>query len=239
MLGLVTQHARAPPSERFSMRFKVVGVLLSVALVSACGKDEPPANTGQPPPQQCGPGQFFNGQTCQGQAALAPSASTSPAPAPTPTTGAPPLFPIATASTGPSAVPADGAMTQTATQLLIPLGQSHAPSGAKAVGSALVGQFQQGQTLEAQVMMNPGKCYTIVGIGMPPIQNVDLQVLPTIGIPGLPAPVLATDQTTGPNAVIGDKPTCFKWAFPMAAVVKVVLTVSSGQGVAAAQVFEK
>ncbi|MDX2055377.1 MAG: hypothetical protein SFV15_23440 [Polyangiaceae bacterium] len=224
------------------MRGQVAIVLVGVALVYGCGKDEPPANTGQPPPQQCGPGQFFNGQTCQAQAGYAPTGPTQPAPGPTTMgTGSapPPPPPIATGSTGPSAMPADPAMSSTVAALLTPLGQSHAPAGAKAVGSPIVGQFQQGQSLEAQVMMNPGKCYTVVGVGMPPIQNVDLQILPTIGIPGLPSPLLATDQTQGPNAVIGDKPNCFKWAFPMAAVVKVVLTVSSGQGVAAAQVFEK
>ena len=40
-------------------------------------------------------------------------------------------------------------------------------------------------------------------------------------------------------AIVGDKPNCFKWAFPMSGMMKVVMTVSQGSGVAAAQVFEK
>jgi hypothetical protein len=60
-------------------------------------------------------------------------------------------------------------------------------------------------------------------------------MLPSIGLPM--APVLAQDQTAAPTAVIGKQPNCFKAM--LSGPVKVVLTVSSGQGVAAAQVYEK
>jgi hypothetical protein len=215
----------------------VLTLLVASGLVAVgCGGDDKQVN--QPAPTQCPPGQFFNGSVCQAQAGYQPQpTATQPQPAPTDT--APYPAPVATATQGAAATPADPAMLQAATPLLTPLGQQHAPAGAKPVGTALAGQFQQGQSLETQVMMNPGKCYTIVAVGLPPIQNVDIQLVPTIAIPGLAAPVLAADQTTGPNAVIGDKPNCYKWAFPIAAMVKVVLTVSAGSGVAAAQVFEK
>ena len=107
------------------------------------------------------------------------------------------------------------------------------------VGSAIAGNFQQGQSLEAQVQMNPGKCYTVVGVGLPPIQNLDIALIPAVAIPGLPAATMAADNTVGANAVVGDKPNCFKWAFPMSGMMKVVMTVSQGSGVAAAQVYEK
>jgi hypothetical protein len=39
--------------------------------------------------------------------------------------------------------------------------------------------------------------------------------------------------------VLGEKPNCFKWAWPIPAPVKVVVTVTGGQGLAAAQLFGK
>jgi len=111
--------------------------------------------------------------------------------------------------------------------------------GAKAVGAAIAGNFTQGQSLDQTVQMNPGKCYTIVGVGVPTIQNLDIQLVPSITIPGLPAAVVASDSTVGANAIVGQQPNCYKWALPMGGTMKVVVTVSAGQGMAAAQVFEK
>jgi hypothetical protein len=111
--------------------------------------------------------------------------------------------------------------------------------GAKPIGAAIAGNFTQGQSLESTVQMNPGKCYTVVGIGVPTIQNLDIQLVPAIGLPGLPAAVMAADSTTGPQAIVGQQPNCFKWALPMGGTMKVVMTVSAGQGIAAAQVYEK
>ena len=53
---------------------------------------------------------------------------------------------------------------------------------------------------------------------------------------GLNRPVQPSPEL---SAIVGDKPNCFKWAFPMSGMMKVVMTVSQGSGVAAAQVFEK
>jgi hypothetical protein len=130
-------------------------------------------------------------------------------------------------------------LAQGATQILSGLAQQYAVAGSKPVGGAIAGQFQQGQILEQQVQMQPGKCYTVVAAGLPPIQNVDVQIVAALPMPGLPSPVLAQDQTVSPNAVIGEKPNCFKWAWPVAGAVKIVLSVPQGQGMAAAQVFEK
>ena len=87
--------------------------------------------------------------------------------------------------------------------------------------------------------MNPGKCYTVVGVGLPQIANLDISLVPALPIPGLPAATMAADNTVGSTAIVGDKPNCFKWALPMSGMMKVVMTVSQGSGVAAAQVFEK
>jgi hypothetical protein len=66
-----------------------------------------------------------------------------------------------------------------------------------------------------------------------------VQIVSPTPLPGFGSPVLSTDKTTGPNAVAGEKPNCFKWALMVAAPLRVVVTVSAGSGVAAAQLYEK
>jgi hypothetical protein len=141
--------------------------------------------------------------------------------------------------TGPSATPLDPTQAQAATALITPLGQQHAPAGAKAVGSAIAGNFQQGQSLESQIQINPGKCYTIVGVGLPQVANLDISLSLISLIPGIPGASLAADNTVGSTAIVGDKPNCFKSMSPISTPVKLTMTVSQGSGVAAAQVFEK
>jgi hypothetical protein len=70
------------------------------------------------------------------------------------------------------------------------------------------------------------------------VSELNAQFVASTPLPTL-APVLATDSETGPTAVIGKKPNCYKWAFPVAAPVKLVLEVTAGSGLAAAQLYEK
>lgn len=215
----------------------LIAAVGALGLVTGCGGDDKPANTGGM--QQCPPGQYFDGRICQTQGA---PAGTAPAPAagPAPAGTAPgAALPVATTTTGPNATPLDPTAAQAATQLIQPLATVHAMPGAKPVGSALAGNFQQGQSLEAQVQMNPGKCYTIVGVGVPTITDLNIALVPTIAIPGMPAATAAADSTVGPNAIVGEKPNCFKWALPVGGMMKIVMTVAGGQGVAAAQLYEK
>jgi hypothetical protein len=213
---------------------------LATFVAVGCGGDKEPANSAQA--SQCPSGQYFDGRFCQN---LQPASGATPAPGAQPGTAAPgtgapaPTLPVATAAVGSPATPLDATAASAATQLLGALATQHAMAGAKPVGPALAGNFQQGQQLEAQVQMNPGKCYTVVGAGVPTIQNLDIQLVPAISIPGLPAAVAAADQSQGPTAVVGEKPNCFKWALPVGGTMKVVMSVSAGQGVAAAQVYEK
>jgi hypothetical protein len=103
----------------------------------------------------------------------------------------------------------------------------------------MAANFQTGQQLEAQIQMDPGKCYTVVGAGLPPaVTELNIQFVAVTPLPGT-APVLAVDNTTGAQAVLGEKPNCYKWAWPIAAPVKVVVSVSGGAGLAAAQVYAK
>ncbi len=184
------------------------------------GYQQPPPGYQQPPPgyQQPPPGYQ---QPPPGQNAPPPN---------TPTTPPPPRG-------GGQATPVDANMAAAAMAIIGPLAQSQAP-GAKAVGSPLAGNFQQGQTLEAAVQLSPGKCYTVVAAGAPGVSEVNVQLVATTPLPGL-APVLAQDADTGAQAVLGKAPDCYKWAFMFSAPAKVVLTVAGGAGLAAAQVYEK
>lgn len=217
-------------------RLALFALLLSA---SACGGDDKQALA--PTASQCPAGQYFDGQFCQNMQGTAPTATAVPtagAPAPgTPgaPTAAPPL-PVATAAAGPTATPLDPAAAAAATQGLGLLAQQSAP-GAKPIGSAIAGQFQQGQSLEGQVQMQANKCYTVIGVGLPPVANLDIQLAFLSPMPGLPSPVVAQDQTVGAQAIIGEKTACYRSLLP--APMKVIVTVSQGSGIAAVQVYEK
>lgn len=231
-------------------RIDLFVAVCAAAAAVACGGDEKEANTGGAQPVSCPPGQFFDGQYCRmasptpgyGDPYAQPQPGQDPnAPPAAPQQPAPPVpppVPIATAAAGPTATPVDPGMAAAATPLLQPLANQHIVAGAQAVGSPIAGQFQQGQSLEHQIQMQPGKCYTIVAAGAPPVAEINLQLVPVLPLPGM-QPVLAEDKDTGPTAVIGKKPDCYKWAFPAPAAMKLIMTVASGQGVAAAQVYEK
>ena len=225
---------QCPPGQFFDGRY-------CVPQSPAAGVAGQPAPVGGAVPAAPYPGAVQPGAAAL-PGAQPPAAGGAPAPG-SPVPAAPPAGvpqgPVATAQAGPQATPLNAAATPLAAQALSALAQQYIPSGAKQTGAAVIGQFQQGQSLELQVQMQPGKCYTVVGAGLLPIQNVDLKILPTIPLPGFAAPVLAQDQSVGPNAVIGEKANCYRWAFPIASAVKVVVTVSQGAGIAGAQVYEK
>ena len=102
----------------------------------------------------------------------------------------------------------------------------------------MVANFQQGQSIENQLQLQPGKCYTVVAAGLPPVTEVNVKFLAISLIPNT-GMVMAQDNETGVQAVLGEKPNCYKNPAPMAIPVRVVLEVAGGQGLAAAQVYEK
>lgn len=111
--------------------------------------------------------------------------------------------------------------------------------GAKPVGETLVGNFGTGQTLDTQILLQPNKCYTVVATALPPVTEVNVQLVLQTPMPGM-TPVLAVDQDSGPTAVLGKKATCYKWMFgTIPASAKVVVQVTGGSGLVAAQTYEK
>ena len=85
--------------------------------------------------------------------------------------------------------------------------------------------------------MQAGRCYTVVGASAPPIENLDLELAVVSPLSTLPGPTLAQDQTSSPTAIVAGKPNCFKAL--ISGPMRLMMTVSSGQGIAAAQVYEK
>ncbi|MEO8904637.1 MAG: hypothetical protein ABI488_19685 [Polyangiaceae bacterium] len=145
---------------------------------------------------------------------------------------------VTAAPTPPPAATTDPAVAAAITPMLTKLGASEVVAGSKPLNAAMIGNVAPGAPLEAQIMLQPNKCYSVVAVGMPPIAELNVQFLAVTVIPGM-APVLATDQDSGTVAVLGKKPTCYKWALPLPVAVKVSVQSASGSGVAAAQVFEK
>ncbi len=184
--------------------------------------------------QQCPPGQVFNGQMCvqQGGAPQCPAGQQWNGQQCVGQQGGI----LGTPAACSPAQPVDAATAAAVGQPLALRGQQQAP-GAKPVGSILAGNFQAGQCLEMQVTLNAGKCYTVVGVGA---QGQEVDVLLTPGIPSpIPLPPLAQDNSSGPMAVLGGGGNCFKNPSPFPGPAKMVLKVSSGQGMAAAQLYEK
>lgn len=105
-------------------------------------------------------------------------------------------------------------------------------------GSAIGGMMNEGAELTQEFMLLPGKCYTILGQGLPPISELDMTLSLKLPLPGIPA-VLAADQTTGPSASIGSGKNCYKYPFPLAAQVVLSLKATKGSGPAGAQVYSK
>lgn len=132
----------------------------------------------------------------------------------------------------------DPSLGAAAQPILNQLAAAEAPAGAKPMGGSIVGNFQQGQTLESQIQLQPGKCYTVVAAGLPPVSEVNVRFTAVTPIPGS-AMVLAQDQGTGPQAVLGKKPNCYKNPAPFALPVNLIIEAAGGSGIVATQVYEK
>lgn len=113
--------------------------------------------------------------------------------------------------------------------------QANAP-GMRADGQPVKLQLSQGQTAEGQVTLQPGKCYTLVGASMPGVLDVAVQAT-------FPAPmqqqVLGQNEGTGPMPVVWPKEKCYRSSLPMAAPIRIAITMRSGSGMVAIQPYSK
>lgn len=218
-----------------------LSLLIPAALLGlfplACSS-EPPANDpyaaqgqyppggGAYPPNQGGYGQQPQGQYPPQGGYQNPQPAPAPAPAPGPA-------PAAGGATG-AAQPIAAGM---ATPVLTALAASEI-QGMQPEGGTFAGQFQEGQTLEQPLNIQAGKCYAVVGVGLPPIQELDIQIV-VQPAPMIPATVLAQDNAQGANATVGGKGNCFRNPLPLGGPGKVIVRAVRGSGIAAAQIYVK
>ena len=111
--------------------------------------------------------------------------------------------------------------------------------GMKEDGAPIAGTAQEGGTVDKDISLQPGKCYTILGQGLPPVSQVDLILSAKIALPGVPPVVLAQSSTTGDKAAIGAGKNCYKTIGPI--VISAVLSIKAtkGAGAVGAQVYMK
>jgi hypothetical protein len=110
--------------------------------------------------------------------------------------------------------------------------------GMQPEGGAFAGQFQEGQILEQPINIAPGKCYAVVAVSLPGVQELDAQIVAQ-PVPQLPPATLAQDNQTGGVAIVGGKGNCFRNPTPIAVTGKVILRVTKGAGIAGGQVYVK
>jgi hypothetical protein len=234
-------------------------VLAASAFVSACGGSNPEPQqpqqqqmAGQPgygPPQQPGygppqqPGYGPQQQPGYGPPQQQPGYGPPPDPN-NPGYGPPQQPPGAPGAPGAPPGPMAGgpgadAATAAAVRLALGPRAANEAKGMKEDGNAIGGMLAEGGALTQEFMLMPGKCYTILGQGLPPVAELDMQLLAKPLMPSLPPAVLAADQTQGPSASIGSGKNCYKNPFPVAAPVILTLKATKGGGPAGAQVYSK
>lgn len=103
-------------------------------------------------------------------------------------------------------------------------------------GQLMSAKLQQGGHAEGVLMMQPGKCYTVVGFGGLGVMNYQINL---ITAPPLPPQVIA-QSATGSNApVVGPNEQCVRNPNPFPTQVKVDMHVIGGTGMVGAQAYSK
>ena len=190
-----------------------IALLVATAAYVGCKSDKPAESP------QGGQSGFANAPATATVNTPPPGTTTAPPPA---TTTAPPFDPTAL-----------GVMLS---PLLAPLAQKHAP-GMQAEGQPIVGLAQQGVPLERQVTLQPGKCYTAIAGGLPPITDLSIELV--LHVPPAPPQVLSQSSGGGLQPVMAPAPNCFKnpTPFPGPAILRV--TSRQGSGGVMAQLYVK
>jgi hypothetical protein len=238
--------------------FAGASLFVSISFLVGCGnKDQPPPQQPQPFYGQQGTGQYGyppgqDPNAPQGYPQQPPPGYPQQQPPPgypqqQPPPGYPPQQqppPVATSPGAPPGAPPaapTGTDAATAAAVRLALGPRAATEakGMKEDGAAVGGMLQEGGVLTSEFNLMPGKCYTILGQGLPPIAELDLNLSGKPLVAGLPPAVLAQDSTTGPAASIGAGKNCYKNPFPIAAPVILTVKATKGSGPAGAQVYSK
>jgi len=198
------------------------------------GYGPPAQQPGYGQPAQPGYGQPAPGYGQPGDPNAPPGYGQQPPP------GAQPGYPgAAPGQPAPASMPGADAATASAVRLALQPRAANEAKGMKEDGNAIGGMLAEGGALQQEFMLMPGKCYTILAQGLPPVAELDMQLLAKPIMPSLPPSVLAADKTAGPAASIGAGKDCYKNPFPIAAPVILTLKATKGGGPAGAQVYSK
>jgi len=208
--------------------FLVASAMISGSALVACGgadqTAEYPATGGYGAsytPAGSGAGNAYGGAgACHGQG----GAGATPV-----STGGGSTTPAATAT------PIPAHMAALASPILKGLAQKET-AGMSEDGTAVAGQFQQGQILEQPIQLQPGKCYAVVGVGIG-ITELDIELV--VHQPPAPEWIAAQGSMQGPQEILGGSGNCFKNPLPVGGPAKVRIRATGGSGVALAQVFSK
>ena len=168
-----------------------------------------------------------------------------------PPSGPPPLPQVVDAGPPPAAfAPCDAVQSSAMGAAIQARAAAEAP-GMKPEGASLCGIVSAGgEVPSGPIMLEQGYCYTVLGEGLPPVEEVDmvlhLDVQPTNGMPAFPPLValgqspLMVDTMQGLHAGMGTKQSCYTWTLPLPAQAKLVVKSSKGgPGPVAAQLYKK
>jgi hypothetical protein len=108
--------------------------------------------------------------------------------------------------------------------------------GAKPEGQLMSAKLQQDGHAESSIMLEPGRCYTIVGFGNPGVFQYQINL---ITAPPMPPQVLAQSKADGIDPTVGPGDQCVKNPYPTPLPVKVDMHVLKGQGLVGAQAYKK
>lgn len=121
--------------------------------------------------------------------------------------------------------------------------------GMKPEGPPMCGVVPEGQAYVSQVFtIEQGYCYTFLGQSLPPVGAMEMvlqaDASALVGglLPGMgqaaQAPLLVS-TSAGERVNMGERQSCYQWAFPVPATVKLILKARAGSGPVAAQVYKK
>jgi hypothetical protein len=163
-----------------------------------------------------------------------------------PVTPMPPPAPVAPVAAQPT--PCDAMQTLAASNMIQARAAAEAP-GMKPEGPPLCGLVAEGQTMTGAIFtLEQGYCYTFIGQSLPPVSQMEMvlqgdasalvaPLMPTMAN-AAQAPLLVS-TTPGERVTMGEKQSCYQWALPVPATVKLVLKSRAGSGPVSVQVYRK
>lgn len=108
--------------------------------------------------------------------------------------------------------------------------------GMKPEGQLMSAKLQQGGHAESSLMLEPGRCYAIVGFGNLGVFQYQINLITG---PPMPPQVLAQSKADGVDPTVGPNDQCVKNPYPTPLAVKVDMHVIKGQGLVGAQAYKK